>query len=120
MERILFRMLESVVVTVRRPSVFLVDMREAEAEGLRVSDTYKAVVSERMVSTAQLKVKVEFVLSAVHEVRRKGEKAVVRKESADTQEYESCQQKDVKELSQWVDMEFERKPRRAEFSFPVQ
>ena len=31
-ERSLFRMLESVVVTVRGPSVFLVDMREAEAE----------------------------------------------------------------------------------------
>ena len=51
-----------------------------------------------MVSGAQLKVKLEFVLPAAQEVRRKGEKAVVRKESADTQEYESCQQKDVKEF----------------------
>ena len=65
----------------------LMEGRKAEVEGLGVSDTARVVVSERRCRCRLAGVSVRS--------SQKKRKAVARKESAGTQEYESCHQNDM-------------------------
>ena len=70
--------------------------RKAEAEELRVSDTSGAVLGERTVSrahTCEGGDGLSFVNSSLGSQKKR--KALLREESADTQEHESCQLTDI-------------------------